>query len=432
MNCFKCILKYSWFLGSIYLLTLKETEQRISRVKKSAYSCGPLGMKLLQFLLMRKIFTTKDLNLFLEDCPVHSLEKTEILYLKDFGKNLQTDFEITLEPIGSGSIGQVYKVFDKSLNKIVALKVKHPNIDIDVKIFSKAIKIILKIFRWKWKHSIIEFINNINTQLDYNLEAQNTTKLKEQFKDEDTIIIPTIYKSSENFIVMEYITGKNFEECDNKIEISIYLNFIYLISILCYDFLHGDLHFGNWKVTDTNKIVIYDFGICYSSGNLDYNKQIMTYMLNGNYKKLVLLLNPSKKNKLDKIFAEIELMDNSSAHYRVRNFLTKCVENELILDQYFINVLNCTCIIGETQKLGIDLFAPYIYTKGDSNAVMIYFYIDLLNKIGKFKELKTFFEKWMSSDPDNKTFHNEWLMENFGHQDSTIIADIIHEKIFCV
>ena len=129
---------------------------------------------------------------------------------------------------------------------------------------------------------------------------------------------------------------------------------------------------------------------------------------------------------------ELELMDNSSAHNRIRNFLNKCIEKELVTDQYFINLLNCTCILGETQKISVDLFTPYIFTKGDSNAVMVYFYIDLLNQIGIFKELKTFFENWMLEDPDNKTFHNEWLMEKFGHQDSTIVADIIHEKIFCV
>ena len=433
MNCFKCILKYSWFLGSIYLLTLKETQHRITRVKKSAYSCGPLGMKLLQFLLMRKIFITKDLDLFLEDCPIHSLEKTKTLYFDDYSTLLEKDFEmIYTEPIGSGSIGQVYKVFDCNLNKTVALKVKHPGIDEDVKIFSKAIRIILKIFKWKWNHVVFEFINNINTQLDYNLEAENTIKLKEKFKDESIVIIPDVYRSSKNFIVMEYVPGKHFENCKNQIEVSLYITFIFLISVFCYDFLHGDLHFGNWKVTDTNKIVIYDSGICYSSGNLDKNKKIMTCVLNGNYKNLVLLFNPTKINEIDQIMDELELMDNSSAHNRIRNFLNKCIEKELVTDQYFINLLNCTCILGETQKISVDLFTPYIFTKGDSNAVMVYFYIDLLNQIGIFKELKTFFENWMLEDPDNKTFHNEWLMEKFGHQDSTIVADIIHEKIFCV
>ena len=47
----------------------------------------------------------------------------------------------------------------------------------------------------------------------------------------------------------------------------------------------------------------------------------------------------------------------------------------------------------------------------------------------KFKELKTFFEDWMNEDPDNSLTHKEWLYSNFGHTDSSIISDIIYEKI---
>lgn len=32
-------------------------------------------------------------------------------------------------------------------------------------------------------------------------------------------------------------------------------------------FNHGDLHNYNWKITEDNKIIIYDFGLCWESNN---------------------------------------------------------------------------------------------------------------------------------------------------------------------
>ena len=31
--------------------------------------------------------------------------------------------------------------------------------------------------------------------------------------------------------------------------------------------------------------------------------------------------------------------------------------------------------------------------------------------------------------PENKIYHNNWLMENFGHTESSIISDIIYDKM---
>jgi predicted unusual protein kinase regulating ubiquinone biosynthesis (AarF/ABC1/UbiB family) len=420
-----------YFFWSIYLLTYSETKSRIDRVSKSANKCGPLGIKLLQFILMRKIFKTKELDHFLEHCTTHSFDKTKELYLLDFGRSIDTDFKIeSSEPIGSGSIGQVYKFYDIHNNRYVAVKSKHPDIHKQIHSFSGYIRILLKIFyQWKWKYMIEEYIENINIQLDYLVEATNTTKLKNKFKNEDTIIIPSVYGCSENFIIMEYISGKHFNDIPHKCLTSLYFQYIFSLSVLCYDCLHGDLHYGNWKVTPDNKIILYDCSILYESGDLSFNKSIMYYVFNGNYKNMLLMLNPGKDKLIEKVIKEIDKLDNETAAQRIQNFLLKSIEYKLLCDKYLINLLNCVGMIGETKKLSIDIYTKYIFTKGDSNAVMLYTHIDILNKINKFKELKIFFENWMESDPANKTTHLEWLDSNFGHTDSTIISDIIYEKI---
>ncbi len=428
MNYLKCLFRYFQFFLNVYLLTCSETETRITNTKRSAEKCGPLGIKLLQFLIMRNIFKTKRLNIFLENCDIHTFQQTQQLYFKDFEKTIEEDFT-ELEIIGSGSIGQVYKGYNIALKKYIAIKVKHPDINSQIIDFSKALRLILKLFfNWKLKYLISEFINNINTQLDYNLEAANTIKFKKQFENEPLIMIPEIYHSTDNFIFMEYIPGQPFEECTNKKMISMYIQYIFMISVLVYDFLHGDLHFGNWKVNE-NRVVIYDCGIMYQSNDLELNKKLMTYIFNGNYKNLLTLFNPSQEKKIEKVIRELELLDNETAGNRIQNFLTLSINNKLIKDKYLIDLLNCAFILGETKKISVDIYTKYIFVKGDSNAIMFYTHIDLLNKMGIFKDLKTFFEKWTSEDPENKIVHNNWLMENFGHTDSTIISDIIYEKL---
>ena len=426
----KSVIVYIQFVFSIYFFYLNESENNLKKLKKSANQCGPLGIKLIQFILMRNVFKTKNLDFFLEDCNFHTFQETKEMYLSDFGVNLETDFVIEIErPVGSGSIGQVYKAFDLKSRKFVALKVKHPNINEDVTTFIKAIRIILRLFNFKWKYIISEYIENINSQLDYQLEANNTIKLRESFKDETLVIVPEIYNYSENFIIMEYIPGISFENCDKKVLYSMYTTFIFMISVFCFDLLHGDLHYGNWKITENGNIVIYDSGIVYTSNDLNFNKNLMYYVLNGNYEKLLHYVKADPK-KIKKVINLLKIENEGLiAGDKIKNFLNRSLEYRLIKNKYLINLLNCVGILGETQKISLNIFTKYVYTPGDSNAVMIYTYIDLLNKMGIFKELKTFFEKWMAEDPENKIVHNEWLMENFGHTESIIVSDIIYSKL---
>jgi predicted unusual protein kinase regulating ubiquinone biosynthesis (AarF/ABC1/UbiB family) len=397
-------------------------------IHKAVNNCGPLGIKLIQFLVMRNVL--KENKDFLENCNVHPFHETKRLYFKDFNKDITKDFIINSKCIGSGSIGQVYKLYDINLKKHVAVKCKHPEIDKNIEEFSNVLKWIIKIFYfWKWNYVIIEFLNNMNTQLNYRLEAENTKKLKNKFKDENVIRVPEIYNVSDNFIVMEYLPGKSFEEIDNQVMISLYIQYFFMSSVLCYDFIHGDLHFGNWKISKDNKIIVYDCSLMYESGNLDFNKKIMEFVFNGNYKNLLNYINKDKKDLIDKVIQEIDNLDNETAGNRIQNFLLKSMEHKLISNKYVINLLNAVALIGETEKLSIDIYTKYIFTKGDSNAIMFYTHIDLLNKIGIFNDLKVFFENWNLEDPQNKITHQEWLMENFGHTDSYVISDIIYEKL---
>ena len=78
-----------------------------------------------------------------DNCPEHSLEYSKNIFLEEFKTSLENIIEIdSLEIIGSGSIGQVYKGILKGLNKQVAIKVKHPNIESDLENQYELIKLL--------------------------------------------------------------------------------------------------------------------------------------------------------------------------------------------------------------------------------------------------------------------------------------------------
>ena len=76
---------------------------------------------------------------------------------------------------------------------------------------------------------ILQYIDNINLQLDYSLEVKNTKLLKLKFQNEKCVIIPEIYFFTDNFIIMSYHDGISFDSIIDpslKIKISLYVNFI--------------------------------------------------------------------------------------------------------------------------------------------------------------------------------------------------------------
>ena len=96
------------FLYSLYKLVYNESDENIKNVKKYAISCGPIAIKCIQFLYMNYIIKSNTLKVFLENCPIHSIEDTQKIYFQDFGTHIENDY-ILHEIIGSGSIGQVYR-----------------------------------------------------------------------------------------------------------------------------------------------------------------------------------------------------------------------------------------------------------------------------------------------------------------------------------
>jgi predicted unusual protein kinase regulating ubiquinone biosynthesis (AarF/ABC1/UbiB family) len=445
------IFRYILFVYSLYRLNRQQTNETINYVKKTANNCGPIAIKLLQFIIMSApdLIKTKQLNFVFEDNFVHKIESTEKMYFEDFNEDINRDYNI-LEVVGSGSLGQVYRAFCKTTNQIVAIKVKHPDINKNVNQAVLAIQIVCFILRPINRfHSIfMEYINNIYLQIDYIHEAKNTKRLKYNFKNESVVVIPEIYYYTSNFIIMSYHEAKNFDQVDETIQniASMYLNFIYLTSLIIHDFLHADLHYGNWKIIgDTPndiKILIYDCGITCSTGNKSLNIDIIDNITKGKPNVINLLdvfktVDPHLQKKVDKYRPEIERYMNPICYNDaiqgsecIALFLRKLVSLRLITNKNLINILTSVSIIGEAPTRSIHIFIKYIINPIGTNSLLYHVYIDILTKMNRFNELRLFYIEHLKRDPENKRIYEDWLYEEFGHKKGYILTDIIYHLFF--
>jgi predicted unusual protein kinase regulating ubiquinone biosynthesis (AarF/ABC1/UbiB family) len=430
--------RFSRFLYGLYKLIGNETEQNINSIKKYANQCGALAIKLLQFLCMNYIIKTEELKIFFEQCTIHTIEETKKMYLEDFGEDIEKTF-ILHEVIGSGSIGQVYRAYNIEKGVYTALKVKHPGIENEVLQFIKITNVFLFLFQWvlPFAYIISEYIYCIELQLDYSLEAKNTMVLKQKFKKEESIVIPEIYFNSEHFISMSYHEGISFDKITDKktrMRVSVYMNFVTMSFLLLYDIFHGDLHYGNWKVDISSenklKIILYDCGLVYSSGDLEFNKKMVEYISKNDYYSLLYTINPDKnkkdiKNIIDRIQTKILNVPTSK---RIKVFLSEAIKHKLLRDKTTVHILNAYAIVCETLFVSIEKLNTFVYRKDDI-AILFSIYHELLNNMGIFQELNVFIKTWMDSDPQNKEIFTKWLMDEFGHIDSKIIGSILHNKL---
>jgi predicted unusual protein kinase regulating ubiquinone biosynthesis (AarF/ABC1/UbiB family) len=434
--------------------TLKE----LNTIKTDILNGGCLEIKLAQWFISKSksntdynsIYISKYFEDIFEQCPRHNLEDTFITYKEDFGHNMEEIIELnTLKCIASGSVGQVYKckllnpiyIIDtshKNINNIlnthnltidyiineiwldenkipqflksivkkvewVAIKVKHPNINEDIKYKIECFNILKLIQQNKQLKNLFglhadfnDFISNILQQIDFTNEYYNCYKFKKNFAGNYLSEFPRVICSSYNILITEYIESKNLDNISEYLQLKTCLNFTCAISkmVLCDNFLHGDIHDGNWGVitySDNDiknepKIIYYDYGICFSSHSLDFNKKLWQNFEDSNADNIVELSKEmiignydenDVKLELDKILLHFRThsLDIVNLVYRINNILEKynCKLSSILLNLILIlsmvdstlkkhNIIgkqtdNCNNYHTELRKKALDLLA---------------------------------------------------------------------------
>ena len=196
MDLINCLEKDIIEGGCIYI---KFMQWYISNLK--AENCSDNDFKKLNDLLINRF------EYIFNNCDVHDLEHTKRIFVNDFGFELD-DYVSGLKLIASGSIGQVYKGLRKTDDKIVVIKVKHPNIDSQIVEFQQFSNFIVAMQRYsflrrryKLNFNFNDFMNDLQLQSDFDVEVSNNNQFRRLYKDNVNIYFPKVYVNSKNVIV---------------------------------------------------------------------------------------------------------------------------------------------------------------------------------------------------------------------------------------
>ncbi|HJL67740.1 MAG TPA: AarF/ABC1/UbiB kinase family protein, partial [Nitrosopumilus sp.] len=282
----------------------KENEVNLEQFRKNAQkvlntfiSLGPVYIKLGQWLSSRADILPQpyleELAKLQDRVPSSSFDKVKPIIEKDLGPINEKFDEIDINSISGASLGQVYR--GTISGQQIVIKVKRPGIE---KVVAKDLKVLKKILplalrfvdpnlRYSAKAMLSQFIETIHEEMDYTIESKNLKKIKNNMKNQDNVIVPSVFDeySSKNVLTMEYLPGIKVTNVDalekkgiDREKLVIDVHKVFFTMLLKHSIFHADPHPGNISVTDDGKLILYDYGMVGRINNEIRFKLIRLYL----------------------------------------------------------------------------------------------------------------------------------------------------------
>jgi predicted unusual protein kinase regulating ubiquinone biosynthesis (AarF/ABC1/UbiB family) len=252
------------------------------RIRKSLIGLGVTFIKLGQFLSMRPdilpVQLIEELSLLQDQVPPFSFAEVKVIVERELGKSLQELFgSFESECIASASIGQVHKAFLRD-GTALAVKVQRPGL---AKIiyqdlgFMRLIARLGKACHWQgdwqaWLELTDDFGHSLFVEMNYLQEGRHADRLRKILRPIPAIIIPRIIwrLTTKKILTEELQLGTKIDNGTVIREQAIDLKRLctqlvdaYLLQIFVHGYFHADPHAGNFAVTKTGQLIIYDFGM---------------------------------------------------------------------------------------------------------------------------------------------------------------------------
>jgi len=218
---------------------------------------GPSFVKIAQWISQRPDIAGQELCDALEPLtdqhPTHSWDVTvDLLNQELFSETVEELLKhMNPEPIGSGSVAQVYKsrlVDATGTTRDVAVKILHPNIRESLWAGSK----VLATMSWLLSVPLdwSGFKKSVMRQTDLRVEADNILQFQHNFAHLDFVIFPTIFLATPSVLVESYEQGEPWEIFGQKHPQ--FHDECVILRLACFwkmgfhdNFLHSDMHRGN-------------------------------------------------------------------------------------------------------------------------------------------------------------------------------------------
>ena len=281
--CF--LFKTLWIILSEYLLYMwfRDYPYFINRLTINLASINILYVKVFQAVALNNNLITENINnqllCFTDNAP-WSYDDIDFYTLVRIGDELNLEFRDGFEnPINSGMISLVFKVYKRETNKPMIVKIKRSNIDrkleyaIDDLLYFVDILSFMPFFkRYQIPQTIRNCVDSISDQTKFDVEVKNMNRIKQNCSKLKYVEIPAAQQEVTdvypNVIVMEYIEGVPIHKIDPE-DYEPFAKLVMkfgLVTSLMHGITHGDLHSGNIlfiKDENTYKIGVIDFGIVY-------------------------------------------------------------------------------------------------------------------------------------------------------------------------
>ena len=355
------------------------------RIRKVLEQLGPAYIKLGQMLSTRPdlvgIEIANELQKLRDETPATPFDEMKALIEEELDSPLEEIFSDIIEtPLGSASLGQVYKGKLKDTGEEVAIKVLKPNsreiIESDVKIMkflaSRMDKYISLTRTYNLPAMVSEFERSIFKEINFFEEAINLQNLAKNFRNVNYIKIPEVYLDycSEKVITMELINGVkltdliegDYPDIDKK-RIANYGLKSYFQQIMIDGFFHADPHPGNLIVTEDKKLCYIDAGMM-GVLNEDFKEDLAALILlliSGNTNNIITQLmymgiirpsqnTPELRSDIDDLMnlyygAELRNMDGA-----MEDLLNAMIKNNVVLPKDFVMIGRGIALIEDTGK----------------------------------------------------------------------------------
>ena len=209
--------------------------------------------------------------------PPFDFIKIEEILLSELGNSYKKILSIESHPLGSASLAQVHKA--KLINgENVIFKVQRPGLEdffrLDLEVMQQVATVVQKnknFSRGKdWIGIAKECKRVLLRELDFRIEAQYAARFKQQFIDDQKILIPSVFwdLSTSKVLCLEYMPGIKINDINTLKNKNIDTSLIakigatsYLKQLVNYGFFHADPHPGNLAVSEDGSLIYYDFGM---------------------------------------------------------------------------------------------------------------------------------------------------------------------------
>jgi predicted unusual protein kinase regulating ubiquinone biosynthesis (AarF/ABC1/UbiB family) len=263
----------------------KKFRKHAERALKTFVALGPAYIKLGQWLSSRADLLPQPyldvLEKLQDDVLPAPFSEVRLTLEKELG-SLDEIFEyFNTSAISGASLGQVYLA--KYEQKDVVVKISRPHIEQTIgqniyilkKLLPFATRFIDENLRFSAEGMLSQFIETVHEEMDYRIEARNLIEIKNNLKEDRSVIIPKVYldRTSRHVITLEYLPGtkvtdiRTLDEYDiDRAKLVYRIHRLFFKMLLRHSIFHADPHPGNISVSSNGTIILYDFGMV---GRLD-------------------------------------------------------------------------------------------------------------------------------------------------------------------